>query len=159
MIPRRPLQEPYGSAADWRGNGIWEDGEWTVEMWRDLQTDHPADTKQLEAGGEYIWSPAVHHGAGQRWHWVAYPYKLGLGVEPTYVGNDHTSSMTELVADEFTGAKPNWDTIRTYAIPLIFPGLIDWTDLTHNHARKADIRNTETTMWDLFENDPASFSG
>lgn len=32
MIPRRPLQEPYGSAVDWRGTGVWEDGEWMLEM-------------------------------------------------------------------------------------------------------------------------------
>lgn len=79
MIPRCVLQKPQGSAADWRANGVWTDGEWIVEMWRDLQTDHQGDTKQLEPGGVYTWTPAVHHGAGQRWHWVAYPYKLGLG--------------------------------------------------------------------------------
>lgn len=86
MIPRRPLRDPAGSAADWVGTGTWSDGRWTVEMSRALRTDHPADTKQLEPGEVYTWSPAIHHGAGRRWHWVAYPYKLGLGVEPEYMG-------------------------------------------------------------------------
>ena len=158
MIPRRPLREPFGSAADWRGEGIWEDGTWTVEMWRDLQTDYPADTKQLEPGGIYTWTPAVHHGAGQRWHWVAYPYKLGLGVKPDYLGNQYTDGTTELVAEEFTGQTPDWDEIQLYTIPLIFPGVLDWTDLTSDtHARSDAIRNAEITMWELYEKDPASF--
>ena len=158
MIPRRPLRTPHGSAADWRAEGVWEDGTWTVEMWRDLQTDHPADTKQLEPGGVYTWTPAVHHGAGQRWHWVAYPYKLGLGVTPDYLGDKYTGGTAELVAAEFTGASPDWDDIHTYTLPLIFPGVLDWTDLTSDtHARSEAIRNAEITMWELYEKDPTSF--
>ncbi len=158
MIPRRPLQEPYGSAADWRGNGVWDDGEWIVEMWRDLRTDHPADTKQLEPGGVYTWTPAVHHGAGKRWHWVAYPYKLGLGVEPEYRGEHHAHGTSELVAETFGGDEPDWDDISTYTIPLIFPGLLEWSDLTSDdHERAEEIRNADITMWELYEKDPGSF--
>jgi len=158
MIPRRPLQEPYGSAADWRGTGVWEDGEWTVEMWRDLETEHPLDTKQMKPGGVYTWTPAVHHGAGQRWHWVAYPYKLGLGVKPNYRGAHHANGTPELVAEEFPGDEPEWDDISTYSIPLIFPGLLDWSDLTSDgHTRAEEIRNAEITMWELYENDPTAF--
>lgn len=158
MIPRRPLREPHGSAADWRGTGIWEDGVWTVEMWRDLQTDHPEDTKQLEPGGVYTWTPAVHHGAGKRWHWVAFPYKLGLGVKPNYRGDHSATGMTELVAKEFTGNEPDWDNVSTYTVPLIFPGILDWTALTYeSHPQHVKIRNAEVTMWDLYKKDPASF--
>jgi len=158
MIPRRPLQEPYGSAADWRAEGVWDDGEWIVEMWRDLRTSHPEDTKQLEPGGVYTWTPAVHHGAGKRWHWVAYPYKLGLGVKPTYRGEHHAHGTTELVAEAFTGEVPEWDEIPTYTIPLIFPGLLEWSDLTSdNHARAEEIRSADITMWELYEKDPESF--
>ncbi|TYL38702.1 cytochrome C nitrite reductase [Natronococcus pandeyae] len=157
MIPRRPLREPYGSAADWRGTGVWNDGEWIVEMWRDLQTDHPTDTKQLERGETYTWTPAVHHGAGKRWHWVAYPYKLGLGIEPDYTGEQHAHGTTELIAEEFTGDEPNWDEISTYTVPLVFPGVMDWTALTSDHSRAEAIRNAEITMWELYEKDPASF--
>lgn len=158
MIPRRPLQEPYGSAADWRGDGVWENGQWVVEMWRDLQTDYPTDTRQLEPGGVYTWTPAVHHGAGQRWHWVAYPYKLGLGVKPEYVGDQYTQGTTELVATEFTGETPDWDAIEPYTIPLIFPGVLDWSALTSDdHPRADEIRSAETTMWELYEKDPEAF--
>ncbi|RQG93231.1 cytochrome C nitrite reductase [Natrarchaeobius halalkaliphilus] len=158
MIPRRPLREPYGSAADWRGAGTWDDGEWIVEMWRDLQTDHPTDTKQLERGGVYTWTPAVHHGAGKRWHWVAYPYKLGLGVRPDYRGEYHSHGTSELVAEAFDGERPDWSEVPTYTIPLIFPGILDWTDLTSdNHAMSEEIRNAEITMWELYEKDPESF--
>ncbi len=158
MIPRRPLQEPHGSAADWRANGVWEDGEWTVEMSRQLRTDHPADTKQLEPGGVYTWTPAIHHGSGQRWHWVGYPYRLGLGRKPEYVGEQHTEGTTELVASEFEGREPGWNTVDTYTIPLIFPGLLEWSDLTReDHPRVDEIRDAAVTMWELYEKDPESF--
>ncbi|MES3516941.1 MAG: ethylbenzene dehydrogenase-related protein [Natronomonas sp.] len=154
MIPRRPLRDPHGSAADWRGTGTWDNGEWVVEMWRDLQTDHPADTKQLEPGGSYTWTPAIHHGAGKRWHWVAYPYKLGLGVEPEYHGDE----TAELVAERSGGGKPDWEGISTHTIPLIFPGVLEWSDLTtEGHPRTEEIRNAEITMWDLYDMDAASF--
>lgn len=158
MIPRRPLQEPHGSAADWKATGTWENEEWTVEMWRELETDHPADTKQFEPGEVYTWSPAVHHGAGQRWHWVAYPYKLGLGVKPDYLGEQYTKGTTELVAREFTGGKPDWGSIDSYTIPLVFPGVLTWDELVaDSHPRAAEIRNADVTMWELYEKDPASF--
>ncbi|WP_254863991.1 ethylbenzene dehydrogenase-related protein [Halovivax gelatinilyticus] len=156
MIPRRPLQQPRGSAADWRATGTWADGEWTVEMWRELTTDHPADTKQLEPGGVYTWTPAVHHGAGTRWHWVGYPYKLGLGVEPDYVGDRHTAGTTELVATHVED-RPDWREIDGYTIPLVFPGILVWDDLVaSSHPKSDEIRNAEVTMWELYENDPES---
>ncbi|ELY91731.1 cytochrome C-552/DMSO reductase-like, heme-binding domain-containing protein [Natrialba hulunbeirensis JCM 10989] len=158
MIPRRPLQEPHGSAADWRATGTWADGEWTVEMWRDLQTGHPADTTQLESGEVYTWSPAIHHSAGKRWHWAGYPYKLGLGVEPEYSGSQYTEGTAELVASEFSGETPSWSSIETYTIPLVFPGILIWDDLVDaNHPRAADVRDGTVTMWELYENDPETF--
>ena len=155
-IPRRPLQQPHGSAADWLAEGTWEDGEWTVEMSRDLETDHPADTKQLEPGESYVWTPAVHHGVGTRWHWVGFPYRLGLGVEPTYPG-EADDGRAELVAEEFEGEEPDWDETRTYTLPLIFPGLFNWSDMVGDHPRAEEIRNAEITMWDLYEKDPSEF--
>ncbi len=158
MIPRRPLQQPHGSAADWKAVGEWRNGTWTVEMWRDLQTGHPTDTKQLESGGVYTWSPAIHHGAGKRWHWVAYPYKLGLGVEPTYCGDAHAHGTTELVATPVDSDRPDWDDIEPYTIPLVFPGILTWDDLvSEDHPRSKDIRNADVTMWELYEKDPTSF--
>ncbi|ELZ05001.1 cytochrome C-552/DMSO reductase-like, heme-binding domain-containing protein [Natrialba chahannaoensis JCM 10990] len=158
MIPRRPLQEPHGSAADWQATGTWADGEWTVEMWRDLETDYPTDTTQLESGEVYTWSPAIHHGAGKRWHWAGYPYKLGLGVEPDYPGSQYTEGTTELVASEYSGETPSWSSIKSYTIPLIFPGILIWDDLVDaDHPRAADVRDGTVTMWELYENDPETF--
>lgn len=158
MIPRRPLREPYGSAADWRATGYWADGTWTVVMCRALQTDNPADTTQLEPGGVYTWSPAIHHGAGQRWHWVAYPHKLGLGVTPDYLGDAHTTGTTELVATEYEGEAPEWEKIESYEIPLLFPGTLTWDDLlSSGHPHSEAIRSCEVTMWELYEKDPSTF--
>lgn len=158
MIPRRPLQEPHGSAADWRASGVWDGTHWTVEMSRALHTDHPADTTQLERGGVYTWTPAVHHGAGQRWHWVGYPYKLGLGVRPDYAGEAHTDGTTELVATDCGAGRPDWTGIEAYTLPLVFPGVLSWDDLvSEDHPRSAAIRNADVTMWELYEADPAAF--
>jgi hypothetical protein len=142
MIPRRPLQEPRGSAADWRAHGTWADGEWTVEMSRQLRTDHPADTKQLTPGEVYTWAPAVHHGAGKRWHWVGYPYRLGLGVDP----GPQAGHPDPLVAR--TVSTLDWDAVETHTIPLVFPGVQSWTHLTDDGYANSDaVRNLETTMW------------
>lgn len=151
-IPRRPLREPHGSAADWTATGTWANGEWTVEMWRDLRTDHPLDTTQLEPGGVYDWAPAVHHGAGKRWHWVGYPYRLGLGVDPETPSN----GPEPLRATRFYG-DVDWNAHPTYTLPLVFPGVQSWTDLVDDdHPRNEAVRNLETTMWELHEMDAES---
>jgi hypothetical protein len=97
-------------------------------------------------------------GAGQRWHWVGYPYKLGLGVDPEHAGERYTAGTTELVATEFTGESPGWDRTETYTLPLVFPGLRTWDDLVdESHPRVEDVRNRAVTMWELSENAPESF--
>ena len=141
-IPRRPLREPEGSAADWRADGRWNDGEWTVVMDRDLDTGH-VDNILLEEGGVYDWGPAVHHGFNSRWHWVAYPYKLGLGR-----GTD-----ADVRARRFDGDEPDWDQVETYTLPLIYPGQADWTWLTSpRHRGYIPTRNAEMSIWDVHEN-------
>ena len=141
-IPRRPLREPEGSAGDYRVNSRWEDGEWTVDMWRALDTGH-VDNKVLEPGEVYDWMPAVHHGFNSRWHWVAYPYKLGLGE-----GTD-----ADFRAVRFQGDEPDWDDIETYTIPLIYPGQVDWTWLVSpEHRGYIPTRNDEMSIWDVHEN-------
>ena len=155
MIPRRPLREPHGSAADWSATGTWTGEEWVVEMTRALRTDHPADTKQLQSGEVYTWSPAVHHGAGQRWHWVAYPYRLGLGVEPEPIGD--AGDRSTVVATQITDGPPNWDAIETHTIPLVFPGVASWTILTDDdHSRSPAVKRLETTVWDLGLGSPSN---
>ena len=139
-IPRRPLREPEGSHADWRSDGRWEDGEWTVIMERDLDTGH-VDNKVLEAGGVYDWAPAVHHGFNSRWHWVAYPYKLGLGE-----GTD-----ADVRATSVTG-EPEWGDVETYTIPLLYPGQTDWTWLvSERHRGYHLVRKDAMSIWDIHD--------
>jgi hypothetical protein len=145
MIPRRPLRQPHGSAADWTASGTWADGQWNVEMRRDLQTDNPLDTKQLEPGGVYTWAPAIHHGAGKRWHWVGYPRRLGLGVQP----ESSPRLPDPLIATRVT-ADEDWSDVPTNTSTLVFPGIESWSDLVHSdHPRSAAVRTLSTTMWQL----------
>lgn len=140
-IPRRPLREPEGSAADWRCDSQWTNGEWTVDMWRALDTGH-IDNKVLESGGLYTWAPAVHHGFNSRWHWVAYPYTLGLGP-----GTD-----ADIRATPFEGAVPNWDEVPTDTLPLIYPGQADWTWLTSRQHRGYHlVRTDQMSIWDVHD--------
>ena len=95
---------------------------------------------------------AVHRGAGQRWHWVGYPYKLGLSVKPDYAGEPYAAGTAELVARESTGDAPDWNQVETYTLPLVFPGLLIWDDLVDASYRRADdVRSAAVTMWELHE--------
>ena len=157
MIPRRPLREPTEAGASWPAEGNWSDGTWTVELRRELDTGY-VDDMPVEPGGVYTWAPAIHHGASQRWHWVAYPYKLGLGTEPEYYGESANLGNTELVAEEVEG-EPDWDDIETYTIPLMYPGMADWTWLTSGeHPRVDEVRNADITIWEYHDEDPQSFA-
>ena len=158
MIPRRPLREPTEGGAVWEAEGHWEDETWTVEMRRDLDTGY-VDDIPLEEGEVYEWSPAIHHGSSQRWHWVAYPYKLGIGEEPDYFGEDTEHGTTELVAEEFDGDDPDWDDHETYTIPLMYPGMVDWTWLTSGeHPQVDEVRNAEITIWEHHDEAPEDFA-
>jgi len=146
MIPRRPLREPQGSAGSWKARGNWKNGRWTVEMWRELDTGYGDDTR-LEHGGVYDWAPAVHHGFNQRWHWIAYPYRLGLGV-----GTDETriDSNRFVEAARFDGERPDWNEIGEKNILLIYPGLVDWTWLAgRQHPGYKGVRDDTISIWDI----------
>jgi hypothetical protein len=146
-IPRRPLREPHGSAADWLASGTWADGEWTVEMSRALSTDHPLDTTQLTPGETYDWAPAIHHGAGTRFHWVGYPRTLGLGVDPPA----RDDAPPPLVARAFDG-EIDWDAVPWDESTLVFPGVQSWTDLvSDDNPHHEAVRALETTMYALRE--------
>jgi hypothetical protein len=111
-------------------------------MSRSLSTDHPLDTTQLEPGEVYLWAPAVHHGAGKRWHWVGYTHRLGLGVEPAR----DPSLPDPLVAVEVDPGF-EWADVPTHTTPLVFPGVQSWTDLVSGAGAEA-VRELETTMWE-----------
>ncbi len=150
-IPYRVLRTPEGSAGAWRARGIWKDGQWTVEMWRKLETGY-SDDKQLRPGGLYTWSPAVHHGSGERWHWVGYPYRLGLGMSAEDAG---IQSRRYVQVVHFEGAAPDWNAVPVKTIPLIYPGIIDWTWLTsESHLGHREVREDALSMWDWHDDDP-----
>ena len=153
MIPRRPLREPTEAGRSWPADGHWEDDTWTVEVRRALDTGYTEDMP-VEDGGIYTWSPAIHHGSSQRFHWVAYPYKLGLGVDPEF---EH-SEEADIIATRVEG-EPNWDEIETYTIPLMYPGMVDWTWLTSGeHPRVDEIRNDEISIWEHHDENPEDFA-
>lgn len=154
MIPRRPLREPHGSAADWSASGRWGDATWTVEMRRALRTDHPGDTTQLRPGGVYDWAPAVHAGAGQRWHWVGYPHRLGLGTDPTYPATRYADRATITATRVPDARSVDWNAVPEHTQTLVFPGVTAWSDLVTDHSRAAAVRELDVTIWELHDVDP-----
>ena len=158
VIPRRYNRPDAveGPGALWKVDATWEDGTWTVEMWRDLEAGYLGE-KDFEPGEVYDWSPAIHGGGAQRWHWVGYPYKIGLGVDADHPHSDEA----EIVAEEVDG-EPNWDGVETYTVPTMYPGQTDWTWLTSGeHPRVDEVRNAEISIWeyhDFASEDPESFA-
>jgi hypothetical protein len=84
ILPGRLLTaETTGSAGDNDyARGTWKDGEYTVLFRRKLDTGYPEDDKILKVGGTYTVGFAVHDdNTTTRFHHVAFPLKLGIGVE------------------------------------------------------------------------------
>jgi hypothetical protein len=151
VIPSTVLRMPEGSVGAWRARGIWRDGRWTLEMSRKLDTGHP-DDKTFRPGGLYTWAPAIHHGSGRRWHWVGYPYQLGLGVRADEAG---VEPRRFLEAVSFQGSEPDWVAVPTKTIPLIYPGIIHWTWLTsENHLGYREVREDAMSIWDWHDEAP-----
>jgi hypothetical protein len=148
MIPRRPLREPTGSAADWTASGTWTGEEWIVEMSGPLSTADPSDTTQMQQGETYLWAPAVHHGAGQRWHWAGYTHRLGIGTTPGRTDDLPPPLVAHEVEPEPTAASVDCEGLSMHTTPLLFPGIQSWTELVNGTKGEA-IRNLETTMWTL----------
>ena len=150
-IPFRTLHNPEESAGAWRAKGLWRGGQWTVDMSRVLHTGF-GDDKQFRRGGVYTWSPAVHHGAGERWHWVAYPYELGLGLSAEETGIEARRYVEAVYVE---GDEPDWDEVPVKTIPLIYPGVVDWTWLTsERHLGYEQVRTDAMSMWDWHDGDP-----
>ena len=128
-IPRRLLRKPEGSRGDIRGVGTWQDGVWTVTMWRKLDTGHPLDDKILRPKRLYDIAFGVHKNyTGSRWHYISFPYTLGL------------DSEADIMARRFDGETPQWDEIPWQRIPLFYPGQTTWTFLTSDaHPGKRGI--------------------
>jgi hypothetical protein len=79
LLPRRLLREPQGSRADVLMNSRWEDGRWTLEMRRRLDTGH-ADDKALEPGRVYNIGIAIFDdNVSNRRHQISEVVTLGIG--------------------------------------------------------------------------------
>jgi hypothetical protein len=135
-IPRRLLRAPSGSRGTIRANGIFRDGAWHVDLWRELDTGHPLDDKILHHKGQYQIAFAAHiRATGSRWHYISFPLTLGLDRE------------ADIEAVRFDGPVPPWDRIPWKPLVLFYPGQIEWSHLTsdahagaHNIARGEPIR-------------------
>ncbi len=127
VIPRRLLQVPEGSRGAIRANGIYRDGSWHVDLWRALDTGNPLDDKALQHGGLYQVAFAAHILAtGSRWHYVSFPFTLGLGRE------------AQINARRFEGDAPPWDEMDWFEMKLFYPGQIDWAHLISDGHAGAD---------------------
>jgi len=122
-IPRRFLSEPEGSRAAIFSQANIDNGRWTVELRRALDTGFPEDDKILEEFGRYDLAPAVHAGAtAGRWHYVGMPVTLGLG------------RSADVEAMRFSGDGPDWDAIEPTTVELFYPGVIAWDYLADRQS-------------------------
>ena len=72
-LPRRYLRAPEGSRSDISASGRWDDGWWTVELRRRLDTGNP-DDKALRDRATYSLAFAFYTEAtGNRFHYVTFP--------------------------------------------------------------------------------------
>lgn len=128
-IPRQLLRKPQGSRGDIQAVGKWQDGVWDITMWRKLDTGHPLDDKILRPKRIYHIAFGVHKDyTGSRWHYISFPYTLGLDTE------------ADIVARRFDGKTPRWEEIPWKTITLFYPGQTTWTFLTGDaHPGKLGI--------------------
>jgi hypothetical protein len=118
VIPRRILREPEGSRGVIFAQGIAQNGQWNLELQRALDTGYPLDDKALSHLGLYDIAFAVHANAtGSRWHYVSFPYTLGLERD------------AQIEAARFSGDQPPWDEYEWQTITLFYPG-----QMGYNHA-------------------------
>lgn len=163
-IPRRMNfpDEVEGPGGLWKVDATYEDGTWDVEMFRPLEAGYLGET-DFEVGEVYDWSPAVHGGGAQRWHWVGYPYKLALGEDAEFPadweGFDMEGVTSRLVAEEVDDRPDDWSDIETYTVPCMYPGMTDWTWLASGeHPRVDDIRNADINIWEYHDEAPEDFA-
>lgn len=74
-----------GSAADLNASGKWENGVWTITLWRKLNTGQKDDIA-LAPDQTYPIGIAVHDDASTtRFHYVSLPLKLSLGKKDGHI--------------------------------------------------------------------------
>lgn len=142
-IPTYVLRTPAGSREGIAGSGRWEDGLWTVQMSRALDTGY-VDDKALQENRTYNVAFAVHFRAKSRFHFISYPYQMGLGVN------------ADISAAHTGGGSPDWSTIEAQDIPIIYPGQVTWTWLTSTrHPGYQAVRENRTSIWRIHGNPEA----
>jgi len=148
-IPRRFLSEPEGSRAAIFSQATIDNGRWTVELRRALDTGSPQDDKILEEFGRYDLAPAVHAGAtAGRWHYVGMPVTLGLG------------RSADVEAVRFSGDSPDWSTIEPATVTLFYPGVIGWDYITDRQSHSgADAVNENRSFYEAHTEDKMAFYG
>jgi hypothetical protein len=129
-VPRRYLRTPEGSRSDISANARWDDGQWTVELKRKLDTGN-ADDKAFHDRGTYNTAFAFYTAAtGNRFHYVTFPQKLGLG------------QPADIVARKFTGDRPDWAAVNPVELIAFYPGQVSWQFITSDeHPGAPAIRN------------------
>lgn len=122
-LPRQYLVEPEGSRGSIFSQASMQDGRWTVELRRALDTGSPLDDKILREFGKYHLAPAVHTGGtAGRWHYIGMPVSLGLG------------RPADIEAVRFTGRAPDWNTIAPTTVTLFYPGVIGWDHISDSRT-------------------------
>ena len=131
VIPRIILRQPQGAQAAITADGRWDDGVWTVELRRLMDTGYPRVDHALELGRSYDVGFAVHRNAtGSRWHYISHPLTVGIGVP------------AELTSVGFVGDEPAWDGIAWTTVPLYYPSQVTWQFLIDEaqHPGAADVK-------------------
>lgn len=64
LLPRYTLQQPTGSRSDVRARGVWQNGRWTIELGRKLET-HNQDDIQFVPGKKYLFGVSRYEIAGR----------------------------------------------------------------------------------------------
>jgi hypothetical protein len=81
LLPRPVLRTPEDSGADIMANGSFENGRWTLEMRRRLNTGN-ADDKAMQEGQVYRMAFAIFDdNVSNRRHHVSFVKTVGLGVD------------------------------------------------------------------------------
>ena len=129
-LPRRYLRTPEGSRSDITSKSKWEDGWWTVEMRRKMDTSHP-DDKAFQEFRTYNLAFAFYtNGTGNRFHYITFPVKLGVG------------SPGNIQAARFDGEDPDWNSVPATELTAFYPGQASWQFITSDkHPGAPGVRS------------------
>lgn len=118
VIPARYLRMPEGSRADITSQSRWDDGWWTVELRRKMDTGNLDDKPFFEYRTYNIAFAFYTRGTGNRFHYVTFPKSLALG------------RPGDVEAARFSGDAPDWNGIPVAEFTAFYPGQSSWQFLT-----------------------------